>query len=83
MALEDRENIFDFISQENVGAAIDLDDKFEALAKNTLSNPELYKVGRLPQTRELVVSHNYIIVYQYNSFEVQILRVMHTSRQWP
>lgn len=83
IALEDRENIFDYISQDNAEAAIALDDKFEALAKNAMIHPKLYKEGRLSGTRELVVSPNYLLVYQFDEFEIQILRVMHTSRQWP
>ncbi|HAK1939286.1 TPA: type II toxin-antitoxin system RelE/ParE family toxin, partial [Salmonella enterica] len=41
MALTDRENIMDYISQDNPQAAIDLDDEFETAAERACGNPDM------------------------------------------
>lgn len=53
MALTDRENILDYISQDNPQAAIDLDDEFETAAERACGNPDMYKPGRIKGTREV------------------------------
>ena len=37
----------------------------------------------MPGTRELVAHRNYILVYDTAGNVVRILRVLHSSRQWP
>ena len=37
----------------------------------------------MPGTRELVAHRNYILVYDTAGNVARILRVLHTSRQWP
>lgn len=40
--------------------------------------------GRVPGTRELVLTDMpYFLAYRVKGKSVQILRVIHTSRQWP
>jgi len=34
-------------------------------------------------TREMVVSPNYVVIYEENACDVTILRVLHTAQQWP
>ena len=48
------------------------------------ANPALGRAGRVPTTRELVVSPTpYLIVYRVRSETVEILRIFHGARQWP
>lgn len=58
MTLADRETIMDYIAQDNPAAAIELDDEFEAKAEQARQRPTLYKTGRVPGTREIVVRAN-------------------------
>lgn len=83
MALTDRENIMDYISQDNPQAAIDLDDEFEKAAERACGNPDMYKAGRIKGTREVVVRPHYILVYQTEESVLTVLRVLHAARQWP
>ncbi|EEJ1866710.1 type II toxin-antitoxin system RelE/ParE family toxin [Salmonella enterica subsp. enterica serovar Gaminara] len=84
MALTDRENIMDYISQDNPQAAIDLDDEFETAAELACGNPDMYKPGRVKGTPEVVVRPHYILVYQTTEEGVlTVLRVLHAARQWP
>ena len=46
--------------------------------------PAQGRPGRLPQTRELVVSGTpYFIPYRINDDRLQIIAVIHGARQWP
>jgi addiction module RelE/StbE family toxin len=83
MALEDRERILDFIAQDNLDAALSLDDEFEVKAEHARQKPRLYRVGRLRGTREIVVRTNYVMVYRVIEDAVEVLRVLHAAQQWP
>ena len=43
----------------------------------------MYRVWRVPGTREMVVGSNYVVVYAEDARAVTILRVLHAARQWP
>lgn len=85
MAMADRDRIFDYIAKDNPAAALALDEAFEAQADNAAGIPKLYKPGRVPGTREIVVRPNYILIYQVNeeSGTLCVLRVLHAAQQWP
>ena len=75
--------IIDYISDHNPDAAQQLKDDIEAKAAKLPSYPKLYRVGRVPGTREMVVWGNYSVVYTENALAVRILRVLHAAQQWP
>ena len=85
MALADRENIMDYIAQDNLTAAIELDVEFEAKAEQARQRPTLYRPGRLKGTREIVVRPNYVMVYciEDDGSTVVVLRVLHAAQKWP
>lgn len=83
MALADREAILEYIAQDNVMAAIELDEEFEARAEIARRRPALYKPGRMTDTREVVVRPNYVMVYRVLPDAVEVLRVLHATQQWP
>lgn len=83
MALADREAIMTFIAADNVTAAVELDMLFEEKAEIARQRPTLYRAGRMKGTRELVVHPNYVMVYRVLADAVEILRVLHATRQWP
>jgi toxin ParE1/3/4 len=83
MALADREAILNYIAEDNVQAAIKLDEEFEAKAEIARQRPTLDKAGRVKGTRELVVRPNYVMVYCVLPDAVGFLRVLHATQQWP
>ena len=83
MALEDRMRIMNHIAQENPAAAIELDETFGDKARRAAQNPALYKVGRYPATREIVVRPNYVMIYRVVDNRVEIIRILHARQQWP
>lgn len=85
MAEADRENIFDYIAQDNPRAALELDEEFKAKAESAARHPKLYRTGRMGGTREIVVRPNYVMVYHIEdeSNTVVVLRVLHSAQHWP
>jgi toxin ParE1/3/4 len=48
------------------------------------THPNMGRPGRVPGTRELVVTRfPYILPYRVREQAVEILRVFHTARKWP
>ena len=80
LAIADRESIFDYIAPENLDAALALDELFERKAALLGTHPE---AGHVRGTREMVAHRHYVLVYDTDPERVRILRVLHTSRQWP
>jgi addiction module RelE/StbE family toxin len=83
MALADRNAIMEHIAEDNLTAALELDEDFEAHADRACKTPTLYKPGRMKGTREIVVHPNYVMVYQVEPATIVILRVLHAAQQWP
>jgi toxin ParE1/3/4 len=82
-AIADLLAIVDYISDDNPDAAQALKDDIEAKTSRLPDNPQLYRVGRVDGTREMVVRPNYIVVYADSASAVTILRVLHSAQQWP
>lgn len=84
LAFRDRNQIFDWLEQESPAVAAAMDEKIDAEAQGLLRFPESGRVGRLPFTRELVITHSsYIAVYVIRSKTIRILRVVHAAQRWP
>jgi addiction module RelE/StbE family toxin len=82
-ARSDRREIFEFIQLDSVRAAVKIDSLFAAKADLLKLFPKAGRPGRVPGTRELLAHRHYFIVYRILGDSIQILRLLHTSRQWP
>lgn len=83
-ALNDLENIADYIALDNPAAALSMLDTIEAITAGLADHPKRGRSGRLPDTRELVISGTaYISVYRLKTGRVEILRVLHSAQNWP
>ncbi len=84
LAAADRKAIFDHIERENPRAAIFTDDRIRSQLKRLLVFPEIGRPGRVPGTRELVVSRTpYIAAYVIVGDTIRILRILHGAQLWP
>ena len=73
-----------YIAQDNPKAAAEFVAHLRDSALLLGEQPNLGRPGRIPGTRELVVSNlPYILPYRIRNDTVEILRVFHTSRKWP
>lgn len=78
-----REEIFNYIAQDNPESAIQVDNDFEAAARRLSTFPNSGRPGAIHGTRELVVRRNYILVYSVAQDTVKILSVRHAARRLP
>lgn len=82
-AVADRLSILEFISTDNAAAAADNDLKFLRAVERMSRFPAIGRVGRVPGTREFVVTPSYILIYDVQPRLIRIIRVLNTRRQWP
>lgn len=75
--------IVDYIADDNPDAAQIFKDEVEEKASLLPKSPQLYRVGRVDGTREMVVRPNYIGIYTEDVRAVTILSVLHAAQQWP
>lgn len=85
LAEADLDSIADYIGQDSPVAAarviLELIDQAETLLTRHVA---MGRPGRVIGTRELVIGQlPYIIPYRVREGEIEILRVLHTSRRWP
>jgi len=64
-------------------AALAMDELFSQKTARLVTVPEMGKPGRVDGTRELVAHRSYLLIYAVKDDQVQVLRVLHTARQWP
>ena len=83
-ALRNLEEEASFVAADDAVAARRVVERvLEAVAQLT-KQPGLGRPGRVPGTRELVVSKTpYVVPYRVHGDTVEILRVFHTSRRLP
>lgn len=84
-AERDLDEIAAYIGQDSPAAAarviLELIDQAETLLAQ---HPAIGRPGRILGTRELIVGGlPYIIPYRVRERDIEILRVLHTSRRWP
>jgi len=83
-ALQNLEAEAAYIAQENPKAAKELVQHILHSVQQLAQHPQIGRAGRVFGTRELVITHYpYIVPYRIKNETVEVLRVFHTSRQWP
>lgn len=83
VAKQDLAEIVSYIWFENPAAARRIRSRIEATAGNLRSQPFSGRPGAIPGTREALPHPSYRIVYEVTDETVSVLRIVHTSRQWP
>ena len=83
-ALRELEEIGDYIARDNPSASSRVVsrvfDRVDALA----DHPESGRSGRIPGTRELVITGTpFIVPYRIHNDRIEILSIFHGARRWP
>ena len=84
-AERDLDEIATYIGQDSPAAAarvvLELIDQIESKLP---AHPAIGRPGRVLGTRELVIGTlPYVVPYRVREMDIEILRVLHTSRRWP
>ena len=83
-ARRDLRELYLRILPENPQAARVLQERIRAGVLSLQTTPQIGRPGRLPGTRELVVTGTpFLVPYRIVGNTLQILRVYHGARQWP
>ena len=86
-ATQDLDRIEEYVSIENSPiVAIDIVLRvIETVENMLLAHPRAGRIGRVTDTRELVVEGvPFIVIYrQVSSDQLQVIRVLHDAQQWP
>jgi addiction module RelE/StbE family toxin len=83
-ARQDLREIYLYLSADNPTAARALHKRIKQAVALLKENPRIGRPGRVPGTRELVVSGTaYLVPYQIREKRLELLRVYHAARKWP
>jgi len=83
-ARRDLINAYTFILKDSPQGALGFLAAVESGVAHLSRFPSLGRPGRVPGTRELVISGTpYIVPYRVRGDLVEVLRVYHASRKWP
>ena len=84
LATQDLQSTKDYISQDKPKAALAVMKRVVEAIENIVTFPSMGRPGRVPHTKELVVSGPpLIIIYQVRQDILYIVRIIHTARKWP
>ena len=80
----DASAILAYIAQNDLAAAYGVYHKIHQQTLMLAEFPQIGRKGRVKGTRELLVSQTpYIVAYRVGKNAVQILRILHSARNWP
>lgn len=80
----DLRDILSFIAERNLFAADSLYERIEQSISHLPQHPYLYKQSqRLVGAREVVVHPNYVVYYRVTATAIEVLAVVHSSRDFP
>ncbi|AWN75969.1 TPA: type II toxin-antitoxin system mRNA interferase toxin, RelE/StbE family [Legionella pneumophila] len=83
-ASQNLKQVESYIAKDNPNAAIDTVLKIIKSVEMLADNPLMGRAGRIFDTRELVINGTpFIVPYRVKQNHIEILRVFHSSRQWP
>jgi toxin ParE1/3/4 len=73
-----------YIGKDNPDAARRAIERIQAAVSQLAQHPNMGRIGRVPDTRELIVGGTpWIIVYRIRANAVEIIRVLHGAQRWP
>jgi len=83
-ALRNIDQVGQYIGENDPVAADRLIQRIRQCVDQLAEHPHLGRPGRIPGTRELVVTGTpYIVPYRVRGRTVEVLRVLHGARRWP
>jgi toxin ParE1/3/4 len=82
-ALRNLEDHASYIAEDNPDAARRAVERVRSAVIRLAEYPNMGRIGRVPETRELVVPGTpWVVVYRIRN-SVEIIRVLHSSQAWP
>lgn len=82
-ARKDLTEIIRYIADRNPAAARRVRDLIEAAILPAAEHPYIYRLGRVPGTREVVAHPNYVLVYHVLVDCIEVVSVLHARQEYP
>ncbi len=83
LATQDLQAVKNYISQDKPSAASVVVKRVLEDIENLATFPNIGRPGRVPHTRELVISGTpLIVIYQVQQDTIYIARILHGARKW-
>jgi toxin ParE1/3/4 len=83
-AVEDLKSVRTYTARDNPSAAVDIAQRIRDAVRILVDYPGAGRPGRVPNTRELVVTGTpYKLPYRMRAETIEILRVLQGAQQWP
>jgi plasmid stabilization system protein ParE len=79
----DLREILSLVADHDAALAEDLGAGIEHCVEGLADHPYAYPVGRVAGTREALVHPNYGLAYRIGEDTVEVVGVLHTSREFP
>jgi toxin ParE1/3/4 len=84
LARKDINTAYEYVADDGAGAADQFLERIHQAAAILLRHPMAGRTGRIPGTRELVVSGTpWILPYRIRRGFIDILALIHGAREWP
>ena len=78
------EDIYERIAADNPAAAARVTLRIRKAVERLSERPAIGRPGRVPNTRELVISGTpYIVPYRVKGDAVQVITILHSAQRWP
>jgi len=78
------EEIHEWIAADNAAAATRMVLRIRTAVERLSTTPGIGGPGRVPNTRELIISGTpYIVPYRVKGDTVQIITILHSAQRWP
>ena len=81
-ALRDIESLHAYIAEDSLAAAAETVERILSGIDALARHPELGRRGRVPGTRELIISP-YVVAYRILGDAVELVAIIHSARKWP
>lgn len=83
-AINDLASLRAYIEKDNPGAARKMALRILNAAQDLSAHPNLGRMGRIADTRELVISGTpFIMPYRVKGDLIEVLRILHGAMKWP
>jgi toxin ParE1/3/4 len=83
-ARDDLKHVRSYIARQNPAAAANVAKAILQAVQNLARHPSMGRPGRLPGTRELVITGTpFIVPYTVRDQNVEIIAVLHGAQMWP
>ena len=83
-ALENLDEEAEYVARDGAQAAARMVERIALGVERLAAHPASGRAGRVPGTRELVISGTpYIVPYRIRGETVEVLRIFHGARKWP